>query len=143
MSDRRKAREAALQLLYQVELEGDSTPEGMARAWEVLGLGPDSSRVFAERLVRGTIEDLQQIDKSIGDAAEHWHLDRISRVDLSILRVAVEELMREKDVPSRVIVDEAMEVAKRFSGERSASFVNGVLDRIARQLGRGFPHFDS
>jgi len=138
MSDRRKARQAALQLLYQVELEGDSTPEGLARAWEVLGLGPDSSRGFAERLVRGTIDDLRRIDESISGAADNWHLDRISRVDLSILRVAVEELMREPEVPSRVIVDEAMEVAKRFSGERSASFINGVLDRIARQLGRDF-----
>ena len=139
MSDRRKARQAALQLLYQVELEGDRTEEGLARAWEVLELGPESSRGFAERLVRGTIEDLQQIDESINEAADNWQLDRISRVDLSILRVAVEELLREQDVPSRVIVDEAMEVAKRFSGERSASFINGVLDRIARRLGRGFP----
>ncbi len=133
MGERRKSREAALQLLYKVELEGDRTDEGLARAWESLDLGTEANREFAEALVRASLEDLDGIDARIQAAADNWQIGRISRVDLSILRMAVGELLRFDDVPVNVVVNEAVEIAKRFSGEQSASFINGVLDAIARQ----------
>ena len=86
-------------------------------------------------MVEGVRGERSRIDQLIADAAEHWQLSRLSKVDVSVIRVATGELLGCDDIPARVTIDEAIEIARRFGGEDSASFVNGVLDRIAEVLG--------
>jgi N utilization substance protein B len=135
---RRKAREAALQLLYQVDLTGDRADTAFDAYWESLpGVEQDlRTREFAEGLVRFVLGDEARIDAAIDSAAHNWDIDRFSRVDLNLLRLAVGELLGSPDVPAPVVINEAVEIARRFSDERSASFINGVLDRVARDAGR-------
>jgi len=87
---------------------------------------------FAARIVRGTLKHLPEIDAAIKEAAEHWVLERMAAVDRNILRAAAFELLYSHDVPHAVVIDEALEIAKRFSSGESASFINGILDRIAK-----------
>ena len=136
MGQRRKAREAALQLLYQTELRGEHSPSFFAEAWESLELGPAEAREFALELVEMTLRNVEPIDRTIAAAAENWRLPRLSRVDLCLLRLAVCELLYRPETPGRVVVDEAVEIARRFSDEQAASFVNGILDRVAHEMGR-------
>jgi N utilization substance protein B len=135
---RRRGREAALQLLYQVEISGDPSAEARERFWLVHPSGevdPDV-REFAEFLVASTLERQDALDALIDAAATNWDLDRFSRVDLALMRLACAELLASPEVPGEVIVNEAVEIARRFSDDRAASFINGVLDRIAGQQGR-------
>jgi transcription antitermination protein NusB len=135
---RRKAREAALQLLYQVDLTGDAGDNAFGAYW---ASWPDveldeRTREFAETLVRFVLAEEDRIDKAIDAAARNWDLERFSRVDLNLLRLAVGELLGSPEVPAPVVINEAVEIAHRFSDEKAASFINGVLDRIARDTGR-------
>ena len=135
---RRKAREAALQLLYQLDLTGTRDEATFAAYWQSW---PDEdqderTREFAETLVRFVLEDETRIDAAIDAAAKNWDIGRFSRVDLSLLRLAVGELFSSPEVPAPVVIIEAVEIAHRFSDGRSASFINGVLDRVARDAGR-------
>ncbi len=148
---RRRGRECALQLLYQMEgasprPQGHADPaaldvdERLRSYWAHFG-EPDAPaaeseqwRAFAETLVRGVCADLTAIDALLGQASQHWRLERMSRVDRSILRIAVYELRHEPEVPTSVVLDEAIEIAKRFGTEESPAFVNGVLDRVARDV---------
>jgi len=135
---RRKAREAALQLLYQVDLTGDSGDAAFAaywQSWPEIEQDP-RTREFAETLVRFVLSEEERIDKAIDVAAKNWDLERFSRVDLNLLRLAVGELLGSPEVPAPVVINEAVEIAHRFSDEKSASFINGVLDRVARDTGR-------
>ena len=88
---------------------------------------------FAEKLFRGVVEDLEQVDERIARNAEHWKMPRMPAVDRNILRLAVYEMLR-TDTPPAVIIDEALELARRFAGEESVHFVNGVLDAVRREL---------
>jgi N utilization substance protein B len=135
---RRKAREAALQLLYQVDLTGDHGDDAIAAYWESWpdAEQDDVTREFAERLVRHVLDDDGRIDAAIDAAAKNWDIERFSRVDLSLLRLAVGELLATPEVPAPVVINEAVEIAHRFSDEKAASFINGVLDRVARDTGR-------
>jgi len=135
---RRQAREAALQLLYQMDLTGDRGDGAFESYWVSLQetLPDAGTREFAERLVRLVLDDTVRIDAAIDRAATNWDIDRFSRVDLSLLRLAVGELLGAPEVPAPVVINEAVEIARRFSDERAASFVNGVLDRVARDAGR-------
>lgn len=138
MGSRRAARELALQALYQVDLlgDGEQDPCSLVLFWEHFDPTADpEAREFARELVEGVRESLERIDGLIADAAEHWRLPRLSRVDLNLLRLATFELIGRQEIPASVTLNEAVEIARRFGSEESAGFVNGVLDHIARRVG--------
>jgi N utilization substance protein B len=135
MGTRRKGRQLAVQALYQIEVRGEKSAEALLRLfWETAEAGAQS-KAFGETLVRGVREEKERIDDLIGKSTEHWRIERLSPVDLGVLRVATYELLRHRDVPTSVVLDEAIEVARRFGSTESANFVNGVLDQIAQRLG--------
>ena len=135
MSTRREARELALQALYRVEVVGDESPEALELLWENFE-APIDARGFAVELLGGVLAGREAIDALIADAAENWSVARLSRVDLNVIRIAVFELQhRDPRTPTRVVLDEAIEIARRYGGEASSQFVNGVLDQIAGRLG--------
>jgi N utilization substance protein B len=133
MGARRKGRELAVQALYQIELGGESAAETLPAFWERCDAG-SRAKEFGAALVNGARDQLARIDELIGQASEHWRFDRLSRVDLNVLRVATYELLQ-TTAPTSVVIDEAIEIARRFGTEESAVFVNGVLDHIAAALG--------
>jgi N utilization substance protein B len=129
---RHKGREAALRLLYQLELTGDDSESALDHYWQDLPPKLATSRTFAEQLARAVRDRSDEIDRLIDRAASNWQLDRLSTIDLSILRLAVGELLA-CDVPMEVVIDEAVELARDYSDANAPAFVNGVLDRIARE----------
>ena len=133
MGKRTKARECAVQMLYQWE----STQEPMDRVaglfWKVRTT-TDETRAAAERLARGAQRDVEALDATISSALTNWRYDRVAAVDRNILRVAAYELAHELATPSAVIIDEAVEMAKRFGEADSPAFVNGVLDAVRRAV---------
>src|SRR5438128_7246997 len=131
MGKRTRARECALQLLYQWDLTREPMDRVAGLYWQVRSTTEETKRM-AERLARGAQAELQQIDEVIRKAAEHWRMDRIATVDKNIMRIATWELMREPETPPAVIIDEAVEMAKRFGEGDSPSFINGVLDAVKR-----------
>ena len=134
MGKRRKARELALQLLYQLDLHGEGDPHGeLEDFWTQHPVEADVRR-FVETLVRGTKRHQTSIDDLISRATEHWSLGRMAIVDRNILRQGVFELLWAPDVPPNVAINEALEVAKKFSTHESSRFINGVLDRIHKEL---------
>ncbi|MBZ0121774.1 MAG: transcription antitermination factor NusB [Sandaracinaceae bacterium] len=135
MGSRRRGREAALQMLYQVDMSAVSPEDAIGMYWAQLGANREGE-AFANKLVRGWAERREDIDARIREVSQHWRLERMSRVDRNILRLATYELMCLPDVPRRVTLNEAVELAKRFGSEGSPGFVNGVLDRIATDLGK-------
>ena len=135
MGPRRHGREIALQALYRAELTGDASPQATELLWEHFQ-SPLDARGFAIELVQGVLAEREHIDRLLEDAAEHWSLSRISRVDLNVLRIATYELLqRNEHVPASVVMNEAIEIARRYGGEESSQFVNGLLDQIAGRLG--------
>jgi transcription antitermination protein NusB len=128
-------RARALQLLYALEITGDATTDdgasGVAKLTGEVRLVLDD----AEPLVRGIREHQDAIDKLAQAAADNWRLDRIATIERNILRIAIHEL-QQGDVPVKVVIDEALWLAHRFAGTRAPGFINGVLDRVARDLGR-------
>lgn len=133
MGTRRRGRELALQMLYQYELAG-TPPDAVAASWEELEQAPAAAREFAMRLVRGVVDNLDKIDGNIAAQADNWRLDRMAAVDRNVLRLALYELLFERDTPAAVVIDEAVEIAKRFGSEKSGQFVNGVLDGALHRL---------
>jgi N utilization substance protein B len=136
MGRRTKARECAFQLLYQWEITGDAMNDVTEGFWR-LRSGTPQMRAMAERLARGAQSRAAELDGAIAEAATHWRIDRIATVDRTILRLGVYELLAEAETPSAVILDEAVELAKRFGEADSPSFVNGVLDAINRRVRGG------
>lgn len=128
---RRAARQRALQALFQWEFQPASSPDG-SRA---LGQPPLSAEEqdYAERLVRGVLDRRQELDAIIGRYAHEWSIDRMPVVDRNILRCALFELLWIPDVPAKVTINEAIELAKRFADEDARRFINGVLDRILQE----------
>jgi len=137
MGARRKARELALQMLYENDVAGTEPGEMFAR-FGGLRTATETTRSFAERLVTGTLRHRKDLDALISKQAEHWRLSRMPVVDRNILRLALFELLHEPETPHPVVIDEALEIAKRFSTPRSSQFINGILDGVlkARQAGR-------
>ncbi len=133
---RRKAREYALQMLFQ----SDFTKKKIDRKdlEEFWSGKTESEKVkgFAEELVKGTLDSLDEIDKTIERVAENWLLKRMAAVDRNILRFAAYEILYRKDIPSAVTINEALEIAKKYSSTEAASFLNGVLDRLAKETGK-------
>ncbi len=132
MGVRRRARELALQLLYRHELTG-APPEAMQGDFEEWNRAPDEVRRFAAQLLDGTLANLDEIDRELSEQTAHWRLERLAAVDRNILRVAMFELLHHPDTPAAVVIDEAIEIAKRYGAEDSARFVNGVLDGFIKR----------
>ena len=122
-------------MLYQMDLTGCSSAHAIAGFWPSFGSGRDG-RDFADEIVRGVESARDEIDERIRDVSHHWRLERMAKVDRNILRLATYELISREDIPRRVTLNEAVELAKRFGSDGSAGFVNGVLDRIASDLGK-------
>jgi N utilization substance protein B len=134
-STRRRGREAALQMLYLMDVSGGSVEQAIAAYYEYLAANRDGED-FARALVRGWADHREEVDGRIRQVSQHWRLERMSWVDRNILRLGTHELLHLDDVPRRVTLNEAVELAKRFGAEGSPGFVNGVLDRIASDLGK-------
>jgi len=132
---RRSGREAALQMLFQMEASGARADEVIALFWRSFEADPEG-KSYADEIVHGVSEGQADIDKAIGAASENWRIDRMTRLDRNLLRLSTWELMKRRDVPSPVILDEAVELAKSFGTAESSAFVNGVLAKVARDLGR-------
>jgi N utilization substance protein B len=133
MGKRRKAREVALQFLYQLDLQGADDPaEHAPEFWERHPVDPHT-HAFAEGLVRGSKQQQAKIDQLLVQYVEHWDLDRMAVVDRNILRMAVYELLWHPEVPPKAAINEAIEIAKKFGTTESSRFINGVLDRILRE----------
>src|SRR3954463_13227065 len=130
MGARSSGREAALQMLFAMEAGGGSAERVLAAFWREAP-GDREGREYADRVVRGVAGELERVDEAIRKASTNWRLERMARVDRNVLRLGAWELERSQEVPRAVILDEAVELAKRFGSEESGSFVNGVLDRIA------------
>jgi len=134
MGKRRKAREVALQFLYQLDQTGADDPTPFEHDFWKRHPVDDDTRAFAASLVRGAKAQQPKIDVIIAESTEHWDLERMAVVDRNILRMAVYELLYEPDVPGKVAINEAIEIAKKFGTAESSRFINGVLDRIHREL---------
>ncbi len=135
---RHRAREAALQMLYQWEVGRAPLDDVLGGYWSLDRDGePPLSpalRAFASALVSGTVEHLDEIDRLIAAQAEHWRLSRMAIVDRLILRLAVYEFLHGAGMPAKVVINEALELAKTFSADDAVKFVNGILDGIKRGL---------
>jgi N utilization substance protein B len=136
---RHRAREAAVQMLYQSEVGRTSMHEVLDTFWAHPPDGTplsDELRAFATSLARGTMAHVAEIDPLITDAAEHWRIERMNILDRLILRLAVYEFLHESETPGKVIINEALELARSFSADDSVRFINGILDAIRRTLSR-------
>jgi N utilization substance protein B len=136
MGRRTKARECAFQILYQWEITGEAMDCVLDGFWR-LRSGMPQMRAMAERLATGAQSRAAELDREIAEAATHWRLDRIAPVDRTILRLGAYELVAEPGTPAAVVLDEAIELAKRFGEADSPAFVNGVLDAIRRRVRAG------
>jgi len=123
-------RELALKALYRIDICGGASSDDLAALFETAETDTPM-RVFANALIDGVRKEERELDKQIADALEHWSVKRLSRIDHNILRIAVYELLHMPDVPARVTIDEAIELAKTYGDEGSGRFVNGVIDHIA------------
>jgi transcription antitermination protein NusB len=135
MGARTSSREAALQMLFGIEVTAATPDTAIHDFWREFEADPEG-KAYADEIVRGVGASLDQVDELIRKASTNWRLERMARVDRNLLRLAAWELLSRPDVPRAVILDEAVELAKRYGGEESGSFVNGVLDRIAEECGR-------
>jgi N utilization substance protein B len=137
---RHRAREAALQMLYQWEVGRLSMFEVRQTFWthEHDGRQPlaEALRTFAMTLADGVASRVEELDPLIAEAAEHWRLERMNVMDRLILRLAVYEFLHERATPGKVVINEALELARSFSGDEAVGFVNGILDGIRRKLER-------
>ena len=136
MGARRSGREAALQMLFQLEGSGVSADQAIDLFWRTYEDADPEGKAYADTVLRGVADNVDGIDKKIAAASQNWRLERMSRVDRNLLRLGTWELMFRSDVPRAVILDEAVELAKSFGTDDSSGFVNGVLDRIAENIGR-------
>ncbi len=135
MRKRTKAREIALQMLYQIDAQGEEAIEGLEAHLGRSETNDAEIHEFAEQLVRGTRGAAAELDKIIAAAAQNWAIRRMAVVDRNILRMAVFEMLHVEEIPAKVSINEAIELGKRYSTEQSGSFINGILDRIRREHG--------
>jgi transcription antitermination protein NusB len=135
MPSRRKARECALQMLFQWDM-GKDAPDIVERLFWANSswIEDDSLRRFANELFNGTVAQAEEIDRVIVSHAENWRVERMPAVDRNILRLSIYEMTRCRETPPAVVINEALEIARRFSGEESVLFINGVLDSIRKTL---------
>jgi len=132
---RRKARELAVQLLYQMEVNPVELEAALELFWRNLSASA-ATKEFVNRIVEGVHEKREEIDTLLAKHSEHWRLDRMDRVDKSILRMAIFEIMFCDDIPVKVTMNEAVDLGKKFGAEESGAFINGILDKISKVEGR-------
>lgn len=143
MGQRRKSREVALQMLYQLEMTGQAphevidlfyelAPEEDDRKAEILS----SARPFAEKIVNGVYLHRDEIDRMIVEASENWRLERMSIIDRNVLRIAVFEMLYCLEIPPKVSINEAIDLGKTFGSPDSGSFINGILDHLLPEINR-------
>ena len=135
MGARTGGREAALKMLFAVEASQTDLDSAIALFWREFGGDPET-RPYADESVRGVLDEREGLDETIRTASENWRIERMTRVDRNVLRLGTWELKHRTDVPRAVVLDEAIELAKRYGSEESGAFVNGVLNQIADNLGR-------
>jgi len=128
---RRRAREIAVQVLYQMEVNPLDPPEALETFWRTTTVS-ETVKGFVTRIVEGVHEHLEEIDTLIKKHSEHWRLERIDRVDKSILRMGAFELLFCDDSPRKVALNEAIDIGKKFGTEESGAFINGILDKITK-----------
>jgi N utilization substance protein B len=137
MGARHSGREAALQMLFQIELSGTSADDAIDLFWRSFDSDSDpDGRLYADEAVRGVTASREELDREIVRASANWRIERMARVDRNVLRLGAWELLHRRDVPRAVVLDEAIEIAKAFGTDESSAFVNGVLNRIAETVGR-------
>ena len=135
---RHRARSAALQMLYQCEIGRAGAHESIVTYWAAHAeddLG-EPLREFANKMVRGTLDRRQDIDALLTSHAQNWRVERMNVIDRLVLRLAVFEMLADAETPSKVIINEALELARSFSGDTAVGFVNGVLDAVRKELRR-------
>lgn len=132
MGARRKARELALQMLFQFDMSGNQ-PDQIIDTFEELQKSKPNTREFATKIFRGTVDHAGEIDEMIQNQAENWRLSRMAAVDRNIIRMSIYEFMHEDDTPKLVIIDEAIEIAKKYGTQKSSQFINGILDGILKR----------
>ena len=160
MRHRRLARERAVQFLFQHDLNPPENPEeALGKFWtsqtsaaieedkkpaswgQATELPPPSTednevRLFGDPLIRGVLKHLKEVDETIAEQVKNWDMDRIAKVDRNILRLAIHEMLHREDIPPVVSINEAIDIAKKFSTEKSGRFVNGILDKVKAKLMR-------
>src|SRR5207247_714507 len=144
MGSRRKARECALQMLFAADVAGTRGDQLARTFWSELADGEfePGAQEFATRLALGTLAHLDEVDEKIRSRAEHWRISRMALVDRNLLRLAVYEFLHER-TPRTVTINEALEIARRFSTYEATQFINGILDAIKRDLDRESPESES
>lgn len=141
MGARHSGREAALQMLFQIEASGVEAEKAIALFWRNFEADPEG-RSYAEDIVRGIAGTLAEVDATITAASANWRIERMTRVDRNLLRLGTWELMFRPDVPRAVVLDEAVELAKSYGTDESSAFVNGVLNQIGERVRKGEPPHD-
>ena len=133
MGKRRRAREEALKIIYQYDLSREDIEEILQSYWSHNSLSGDIVS-FADEIVKGTVEHMKEIDQTIEKHAENWSLERIGMVEKAVLRIAIYELIYRDDIPPKVSINEAIEIERKFGSEDSTSFINGILDKVKRDM---------
>ena len=133
MGSRRKARELALQMLFQWEMGGHSPQHVLDTFLAPQQIDADVA-TYSRALFEGTLQEAEALDRFLREHSEHWRVERMPAVDRNILRLALYELLHRPDTPAAVVINEALEIARRFSGKGSVEFVNGVLDGVRKTL---------
>lgn len=137
VTGRRQAREWAVQFLFQTEFNPEHLEQALTDFWNDEEKKPaDRDRSYVEEVVRGVIEKRRELDRTISKYTDNWDVDRLGVLDRTVLRVATYEMLFRGDIPPIVSINEAVEIAKAYSGRDSGRFVNGVLDRIQKELDR-------
>lgn len=134
MGERRTSRECALQLLFQMDLTGEDVEISIPKFWQLKDNISEQIREFCDSLVRGYYEHRELIDRIISENASNWRLDRMSVVDRNIMRISIYEFLFRDDIPEKVSINEALEIAKRFGGPESTQFINGILDAVKNKI---------
>jgi transcription antitermination factor NusB len=132
MRRRSKARELALQVLYQIDITGDNYEESLDNFWKEYSEETIKEEIksFASQLVKGVADNLESIDTKISKYATNWELKRMAVIDRNIIRLSSFEMLFRNDIPLKVSINEAVELAKKYSSPEASKFVNGVLDKI-------------
>ncbi len=133
MGRRRKAREETLRILFRLEFENKQIEKTLNQYWKSKKAS-EEIKEYSTWLVNGVISDQAKIDNIIQQVSEHWRISRMALVDRNILRMAVFELLYEENIAPAIVINEAIEIAKKYSGDEAAAFVNGILDAIRKDL---------
>ena len=138
MGSRRKSRELALQILFELDLNQGDVQKTIDEFWNNFKY-PEDLREFSERIVKGVAQHKEELDQLIKKYSKNWSLSRIDRVDRNILRAAIFELAHCPDIPPKVAINEAIELSKKFGSEKSPPFINGILDKVAQEIKKNNP----